>query len=79
LRTKPRLRQATRQILGNARRTFAGQDKLAREDLIAKAKQLGLDAARFAKDLDSHRFKSIVNADRQEANRLGGRHSVLFH
>jgi len=50
---------------------FAGQDKLAREDLIAKAKQLGLDVPRFTKDLDSHRFKPQVDADRQEGNRLG--------
>jgi protein-disulfide isomerase len=50
---------------------FAGQDKLTREDLIAKAKQLGLDVRRFTKDLDSHRFKTQVDADRQEGNRLG--------
>jgi protein-disulfide isomerase len=50
---------------------FAGQDKLTREDLIAKAKQLGLNVPRFTKDLDSHRFKSQVDADRQEGNRLG--------
>src|SRR5579883_105019 len=50
---------------------FAGQDKLTRDDLIGKAKQLGLDVSRFTKDLDSHRFKSQVDADRQEGNRLG--------
>jgi protein-disulfide isomerase len=50
---------------------FAGQDELTREDLIAKAKQLNLDLSRFTKDLDSHRFKSQVEADRQEGNRLG--------
>ncbi len=50
---------------------FTGQDKLTREDLIAKAKQLQLDVPRFTKDLDSHRFKSQVDADRQEGNRLG--------
>jgi protein-disulfide isomerase len=50
---------------------FAGQDKLTRHDLIAKAKQLGLDVSRFTKDLDSHRFKYQVDADRQEGNRLG--------
>jgi protein-disulfide isomerase len=26
---------------------------------------------RFTKDLDSHRFKSAVESDRQEGNRLG--------
>jgi protein-disulfide isomerase len=50
---------------------FATQDKLTRDDLIAKAKQLNLDVPRFTKDLDSHRFKSQVDADRQEGNRLG--------
>jgi protein-disulfide isomerase len=50
---------------------FATQNKLTRDDLIAKAKQLKLDVPRFAKDLDSHRFKAAVEADRQEGNRLG--------
>src|SRR5579883_841924 len=50
---------------------FAGQDKLSRDDLIAKAKQLGLNVPRFTRDLDSHRLKSQVEADRQEGNRLG--------
>jgi protein-disulfide isomerase len=50
---------------------FATQDKLTRDDLIAKAKQLNLDVARFTKDLDGHRFKPQVDADRQEGNRLG--------
>ncbi len=42
-----------------------------RDDLIAKAKQLNLDVARFTRDLDTHRFKPPVDADRQEGNRLG--------
>ena len=42
-----------------------------RDDLIAKAAQLHLDVARFTKDLDTHRFKSQVDQDRQEGNRLG--------
>jgi Domain of unknown function (DUF6531)/DSBA-like thioredoxin domain len=42
-----------------------------RDDLIAKATQLKLDVPRFTKDLDSHRFKPAVEADRQEGNRLG--------
>jgi protein-disulfide isomerase len=50
---------------------FATQSKLTRDDLIAKAQQLNLDVARFTKDLDSHRFKPQVDADRQEGNRLG--------
>jgi len=50
---------------------FVGQDKLTRDDLIAKARQLNLDVPRFTRDLDSHRFKPAVDADRQEGNRLG--------
>jgi protein-disulfide isomerase len=50
---------------------FADQNKLAREDLIAKAKQLKLDVPRFTKDLDTHRFRAAVEADRQEGDRLG--------
>jgi len=50
---------------------FAGQDKLTRVDLIAKAQQLNLDIPRFTKDLDSHRFRAQIDADRQEGNRLG--------
>jgi protein-disulfide isomerase len=50
---------------------FSTQDKLTRNDLIAKARELNLDVARFTRDLDGHRFKGIVDADRQEGNRLG--------
>ena len=50
---------------------FKTQDKLTRDDLIDKASQLDLDILRFTRDLDSHRFKSIVEADRQEGDRLG--------
>jgi protein-disulfide isomerase len=50
---------------------FVGQDKLTRDDLVAKARQLNLDVPRFTGDLDSHRFKPLVDADRQEGNRLG--------
>ncbi len=50
---------------------FAGQDKLARADLIAKAQQLKLDMPRFVKDLDSRRFKPSVEADRLKGDRLG--------
>jgi protein-disulfide isomerase len=50
---------------------FATQDKLTREDLIEKARQLHLDVPLFTSDLDSHRFKAQVDADRQEGARLG--------
>ncbi len=47
---------------------FATQDKLTREDLIAKAKRLNLDISRFISALDSDRFKPLVEVDRQEGN-----------
>jgi protein-disulfide isomerase len=50
---------------------FSTQSKLTRHDLIGKAKRLNLDVARFTRDLDNHRFKPVVESDRQEGNRLG--------
>jgi protein-disulfide isomerase len=50
---------------------FATQSKLTREDLVAKAKVLNLDVPRFVADLDKHRFKAVVEADRREGDRLG--------
>lgn len=50
---------------------FATQDKFTRADVIRKAEQLKLDMTRFVSDLDSHRFKAQVDADRQEGRRLG--------
>lgn len=50
---------------------FASQDQLNRADLIAKASQLHLDVPQFTRDLDRHRFKGAVDADRREGDRLG--------
>ncbi len=70
---------------------FASQDKLTRDELIAKAESLKLDVQRFTRDLDSHRFKSVIESDRQEGNRFRraieelvgplrrGRHALLLH
>lgn len=49
---------------------FTSRDKFARDDLVAKAKQLNLDLERFTNDLDTHRFRSVVDADREEGRRL---------
>jgi hypothetical protein len=45
---------------------FADQGKLTREDMIGRAKQMKLDLPRFKRDLDSHRFKPVVDADQKE-------------
>lgn len=43
---------------------FASQSALKRDNLLAHAKALKLDLARFAKDLDSDAVKGIVEADK---------------
>jgi len=50
---------------------FAGQGAMSHEDLVSKAKELNLDMPRFLVDLDSRRFKAVVEADRKEGDRLG--------
>ena len=45
---------------------FADQGKLTRDDLIARGRQLKLNLPRFEKDLDSHRFRPVVESDRKE-------------
>lgn len=49
---------------------FASQDKLTRDEFIAEAEELKLDVKRCTRDLDSQRFKSVIESDRQEGNRL---------
>jgi hypothetical protein len=58
---------------------FASQDKLTRDDLKRRAKQLKLDVPRFESDLDSHRYRPVVDADHKEFLGAGlfiGRYSV---
>jgi protein-disulfide isomerase len=50
---------------------FGHQDNAQRDDLIGYAKRLGLDAARFEKDLDSDAVKQMIAADVAEGTRLG--------
>ncbi len=49
-------------------RLFEGTG-LEREDLIRRAQEIGLDAARFTQDLDTRRFESAVNDKFQSAVR----------
>jgi protein-disulfide isomerase len=48
---------------------FAREEKFSRDGMIAKAKQLNLNVPRFIGDLDSHRVRAIVDADREEGSR----------
>jgi protein-disulfide isomerase len=50
---------------------FANQRKVQRNDLLGYAKALGLDRARFERDLDSHTIKQLIAADVADGNRLG--------
>jgi protein-disulfide isomerase len=50
---------------------FANPGAIKRNDLIEKARQLGLDMKRFTTDLDSDRVQSIIQADKAEGTRLG--------
>lgn len=50
---------------------FKNQDKLDRANLDAFAKQIGLDMAKFAKDMDSKAFEAVVKANAEEAGKAG--------
>ena len=51
----------------------ANHERLARADLDRYASQLGLDGARFAAALDSHKFEEAISNDRAEAAKVGAR------
>ncbi len=50
---------------------FTHQDRMERADLLGYAKQLGLDVARFERDMDSEAVQRRVEADREEGRKLG--------
>ncbi len=50
---------------------FANQLKLAHDDLLAYAKEVGLDLGRFQASLNSARAKPLIDADVAEAKALG--------
>jgi protein-disulfide isomerase len=52
-------------------RLYGGQAGLQRDQLVAHATALGLDAAAFAKALDGRSHKAIVERDMTEARALG--------
>lgn len=57
---------------------FEDQSKLNRDGLISVAKDLGLDADRFAKDLDAPETDAKVKADEAEADKLDVRGTPTF-
>ena len=50
---------------------FANQQHVQRSDLIGYAKKLGLNVARFEKDMDSEQTKKAIEADVAEGNKVG--------
>jgi len=52
-------------------RLFADQSKLNDDDLKASAAALGMDAAKFNACFDSHKYKTLVEADMQAGNDAG--------
>jgi len=52
-------------------RIFANQRAMKRDDLLAHAKALGLDVAKFTADMDSPAFEQVFARDHQEGEALG--------
>ena len=50
---------------------FENQRRLERDDLVGYARQLGLDAERFERDLDTHAHEDKIRADQREALERG--------
>lgn len=57
---------------------IANPQKASRQDMLAYAKRIGLDADRFQKDLDSEKYRSFIEADLQEAQRRAVLGSPVF-
>ena len=57
---------------------FANQQAIARENLEAYAKELGLDLGKVKVALDTHTHKASIEADQQIAARLGARGTPAF-
>jgi protein-disulfide isomerase len=50
---------------------FANQQRLRRDDLVAHARQLGLDVPAFTRAVDAHTHRPVVERDMAEARALG--------
>ena len=48
---------------------IANPQKVSRQDMLTYAKRIGLDADLFQRDLDSEKYRSLIEADLQEAQR----------
>ena len=57
---------------------FGNQAKLAKEDLLQYAKQIGLDMKRFEASFNAAKFKPMIEADAAEAESLGATGTPAF-
>lgn len=57
---------------------IADPQKATRQDMLTYAKRIGLDADLFQKDLDSEKYRSLIEADLQEAQRRSVLGSPVF-
>ena len=57
---------------------IANPQKASRQDMVAYAKRIGLDEDRFQKELDSEKYRSLIEADVQEAQRRAVLGSPVF-
>ncbi len=57
---------------------IANPQKASRQDMLAYAKRIGLDAELFQRDLDSEKYRSLIEADLQEAQRRAVLGSPVF-
>jgi protein-disulfide isomerase len=57
---------------------IASPQKATRQDLLAYARSIGLDSDRFQKDLDSGRYRPLIEADLHEAQRRAVLGSPVF-
>ncbi len=57
---------------------FGNQSALTRADLDRYAKEIGLDMAKFAKDMDDPKLAEEVEADKKLGNSLGANGTPTF-
>ncbi len=57
---------------------FANQKALGREQLEGYAQELGLDMAKFKSDMDSGKFKAVIQANQKIAQQFGARGTPNF-
>ncbi|MBK9293561.1 MAG: DsbA family protein [Oligoflexia bacterium] len=58
---------------------FENQTKLKKEDLMGYAKEMGLDQAKFKKDLEDPKIVAAVEKDMQQAQSLGVNGTPAFY